>query len=37
MNEAMVLFVAGAAVISAGAGGAAASVVLAERVGGVRR
>ena len=37
MNEAMALFVAGAAVVSAGAGGAAASVVLAERVGGVRR
>ena len=34
MNEAMVLFVAGAAVISAGVGGAVASVVLAERVGG---
>lgn len=37
MNEAMALFVAGAAVVSAGAGGAAASVVLAERVGEVRR
>ena len=37
MNEAMALFVAGAAVVSAGAGGAAASVVLARRVGEVRR